>query len=76
MIPIGNRALVMILTGYIMCPGSWHLIITGYHLQAGTSAAPSEDHFITLRAASSDGAVGNRSSGSHGHVPAATLAVL
>lgn len=49
MIPIGSRAPVMITDlGYIMCPGSWHLIITEYHLQAGTSAAPSEDHFITV----------------------------
>ena len=31
-----------------MCPGSWHLIITECHLQAGTSAAPSEGHFFSV----------------------------
>lgn len=34
--------------GYTVQPGGYHLILTGYHLQAGTTAVPSKDHPIAL----------------------------
>lgn len=47
--PIGSTELIMILdSGYTMCPGRWHHIIAGFYLQADTSATPLEEYLIIL----------------------------